>query len=166
MKSAAVQRHKIVTKSKLPFNSLMKEIRNVVPKYEAKEISSRLIISKKMRNKLDRRFISTKDIRIAIAKGHRRKENRKTTRAPGGNKRLLTDHEKGRKTILKEYYSSCSRVLRRSVPSICVRYVSSDKGYIIVDAYKPNAHGVANPAPRHNHGQHRRPRRPHRDFER
>lgn len=142
-KSAVVQRHEIVTKSKLPFNTLMKEIRKFVPRYEAKETSSRLVISKKMRKKLDRRFISTQEIRIAIAKGRTRNESKTTTRAPAGNKRLLTDHEKRRKTVLKEYYSRlshsrCCRILRqRSVPSICVRYTASDKGYVIVDAYKP-----------------------------
>ena len=136
MNSAAVQRHKLVRKSKLPFNSLMKEIRKSVPRYDVKT-SSRLIISKKMRKKLDRRFISTEEIRIAIAKGHARKESRTTTRTPAGN-RLLTEHEKGRKTILKAYYSTSSRVLRqRSVPSICVRYTATDKGYVIIDAYKP-----------------------------
>lgn len=136
--NSAIARHKLVAKSKLPFNSLMREIRKVVPKYEEKT-RSRLVISKKMRRKLDRRFITTQDIRIAIAKGHSRNahKERTTTSTPCG-RRLLTEHEKQRKTVLKQYYGTACKVLRRrKVPSICVRYMASDKGYIIIDAYKP-----------------------------
>lgn len=151
---ALVRRHKIIVKSGLPFNTMLRELRDTVKTFHTPESERttprHLIISRKVRTKLQKHSISAQQLCLAISKGVVRKERKRrtTTSTPGGGERLLAPHELERKTIVRDYYevSAAARCAvldtpptKNSKPLVSVRYMLSDKNrkYIIVDAYRP-----------------------------
>ena len=151
---ALVRRHKIIVKSGLPFNTMLRELRDTVEAFHTpksdRTTPRHLIISRKVRTKLQKHSISAHELCLAISKGVVRKERKRrtTTSTPSGGERLLAPHELERKTVVRDYYevSATSRCAlldappaRRPKPDLSVRYMLSDKNrkYTIVDAYRP-----------------------------
>ena len=129
-----IQRHKLVSKSGLPFNTLLKEIRDTVPEkasyVPSKVRRSQILISPKVRSRMQQRNIDARDVHECISTGFRIREGKKHTSASRrGGTRLLKEHEKSNKTLLVE--------LKNEYCSLRVRYTKKKDGkYIIIDSYK------------------------------
>ena len=115
-----IARHKKIVKSGLPFNTMLRELRDSVRIFHNPS-KPKLHISKRVRKKLDRRYISDDHLLLAICHGRIQKENKDTTSTPTG-RRFLTKHERN-STILKQY------------KTVFVRYKRENDIHIIIDAY-------------------------------
>ena len=127
-----IQRHKLISKSGLPFNTLLKEIRDTVPEKTSFKPSAvprtQILISPKVRSRMQQRNIDVRDICESISYGVRTRESKKYTSTSDGGTRLLANHEKNNKTSLVE--------LRNERCSLRVRYMKKEGMYIIIDAYQ------------------------------
>jgi hypothetical protein len=114
-----IARHKKIIKSGLPFNTMLRELKDTVKTFHNSK--PKLRISKRVRKKLDRRYIWDEQLRVVISHGKVQQQKQHTTSTRTG-RRLLADHER-KKTTLKQY-----KTLR-------VRYIRDNGIHIIVDAY-------------------------------
>lgn len=160
----AVQRHKLVKRSKLPFNTLLRELKEAVQIYQSPNIMERLrdpahvdqiIVSPKVQRKLRARNIDRIMLSVALSNGSvaSRTSQKLSTSTPDGGRRLLKSHEltsdkKFLTYIYKENnFFNKTTVTKRcklnvddastTTKCLCVRYIreSRKKPYIIIDAY-------------------------------
>ena len=160
----AVQRHKIVKRSKLPFNTLLRELKNTVKEYHSPNIMEKLrnpanldqlIVSQKVQRKLRARNINRVMLCAALTNGNiiPRTFSQLFTSTPDGGVRLLKPHEtkSGTKFVKYSYdpdnFFNKTRLRKRcqlntdadasTKKCLCVRYIrkSRKKPYMIVDAY-------------------------------
>ena len=164
----AVQRHKIVKRSKLPFNTLLRELKDVVKEYHSPNIMEKLcnpanldqlIVSQKVQRKLRARNINRVMLCAALTNGNivPRTSSQLFTSTPGGGVRLLTPRETksgtkfvkysydpdnffNKTTLAKRCQLNADADSSSTKKCLCVRYIrkSRKKPYIIVDAYIQN----------------------------
>lgn len=98
-----VLRHKIVRRSKLPFNSLLRELKAKVKRIPATTgVVQRMNISARVHRRATKRGVTRWMIENAFYHGQIDARRRLSTSTPTGGRRLLGEHGRCR-TVLKRY---------------------------------------------------------------
>jgi hypothetical protein len=100
-----VLRHKIVQRSKLPFNTLLRELKAKVKRIPAVTTPTvqRMGISARVNRRITKRGVTREMIENTFYHGQIDARRRLSTSTPTGGRRLLGKHETRRETVLKRY---------------------------------------------------------------